>query len=128
MMTLVLISACTPEQNRIAELVNSSRAEAELPHLTSSLPLMDKAQRWAEQLAAAGALSHSDLAEGMPEGYRSLGENVAAASTIEAAHQALLNSPEHLENIMNPAFNWIGTGYAAAPDGTVYVVQVFAQY
>ena len=57
-----------------------------------------------------------------------LGENVGHGPSVAAIEQAFMNSPGHRANILNPEFNWAGTGVSVAADGTVYLVQVFARY
>ena len=63
-----------------------------------------------QHLADQGQLSHSNLADGMPEGWHTLGENVAYASTLEGALKALENSPPHRANMLNPAFDRVAIG------------------
>ena len=42
--------------------------------------------------------------------YRYAGENIAGAPTVERAHNALMQSPGHRANILNPNYNYIGIG------------------
>jgi uncharacterized protein YkwD len=125
---LVSLSACTPQQTEAVSLVNGDRSEAHLVSLVPSPHAMEKAQAWAEHLAATGTLAHSTLREGMPEGWQKLGENVGHGPSIEAVEEGFMRSSGHRANILDPAYNWVGTGYASAADGSVYVVQVFARY
>jgi uncharacterized protein YkwD len=119
---------CTPEQQAVLGKTNASRTEAGVPEMLPSPDAMNKAQAWADQIARSGALAHSTLADGMPAGWTKLGENVGRGSSIDAVFQGFLNSPGHRANLLDPAFNWVGTGVAVSPDGTVIVVQVFARY
>jgi uncharacterized protein YkwD len=64
----------------------------------------------------------------MPPGWTKLGENVGRGPSIDAVYDGFLQSPAHRANLLDSAFNWVGTGTAVAADGTVYVVQVFARY
>jgi uncharacterized protein YkwD len=125
---LALLSACTPEQQSIYDQVNAARTGAGLATLAPSPHAMDKAQAWAEHLARTGTLEHSSLSDGMPEGWRRLGENVGRGPSVAAVEQGFLDSPHHRDNVLDDAFNWVGTGSAMAADGTVYVVEVFATY
>ena len=127
-LALLALIGCTPEQQAALNEVNATRRAAGLTELLPSPHAMAKAQAWAEQLARNNGLSHSQLAIDMPGGWRMLGENVGSGPSIAAVHQGFLNSPHHRENIMNPAWQWLGTGVAVAANGTVYVVQVFARY
>jgi uncharacterized protein YkwD len=124
----VLLTACTPEQQAILDKVNATRQDAGLGALLPSPHAMDKAQAWAGQLAQSGHLAHSTLADGMPSGWSKLGENVGRGPSLDAVMQGFLDSPAHRANLLDPAYNWVGTGVSSTPDGTVVVVQVFARY
>jgi uncharacterized protein YkwD len=119
--------ACDPVKEAASHAeVNEVRAAAGVGALGRTPELDAKARAQADRMAAAGSISHSkDLAAGVSAGWRTIGENVAAAGTIEAAQAALEGSPKHLENMLNPAFTEMGLGVTVAGDGTVYVVQVF---
>lgn len=53
------------------------------------------------------------------------GENIALAGSEPIAYTALVNSPEHLANILQPHFARVGIGAAIAPDGTMLFVEDF---
>ena len=42
--------------------------------------------------------------------YLTAGENLAYAPNVEIAHQGLMNSPGHRENILRPEFGKLGVG------------------
>jgi uncharacterized protein YkwD len=75
-------------------------------------------------MADEGQLSHSVLSDGVPAGWHTLGENVAYASSVEAAMAALEASPPHLANLLNPEFTTIAIGVVER-DGRVWVTEVF---
>ena len=89
---------------------------------------MNKAQAWAELMAAEDDLKHSNLSDGITGDWLVIGENVGYSSDIATVHQAFLDSPSHRANIVDARFNWVGTGYAVGPDGRIWVSQVFVQY
>ena len=125
---LFLFAGCTPEQTDAYERINTIRTENGLPTLLPSPHAMAKAQAWADHLAGTNQLVHSDLWADMPEGGQSIGENVGYGPSVEAINAAFLQSPKHRANLLNPRWNWVGTGIARASNGTLYVVQVFCQY
>ncbi len=125
---VLTLSACTPQQSDTIDRVNATRAEQGLPKLLAHVSLLNKAQAWAEHLAATGTLEHSKLSDGVTGDWKALGENVGYGPSLEAVHKAFLGSAAHRQNIVDPRFNWVGTGVAVGKNGTVYVVQVFAQY
>lgn len=121
-------SGCTPEQLRVATLVNNSRAANGVPPAAVDAALNQKAQRWANELAKTCTLRHSNLAEGAPAGWRSLAENVGYGASIEQIHEAYMNSPTHRPNILNRTFNRQGGGFAPCANrpGVYITVQEFA--
>jgi uncharacterized protein YkwD len=56
-----------------------------------------------------------------------LGENVAMGTTLAYAQNALLNSPPHMQNILDPRFNYVGVGAAIDASGQVWITEDFAQ-
>jgi uncharacterized protein YkwD len=61
--------------------------------------------------------------------FRAAGENLALAPTVEVAHNGLMNSPGHRENILSPDFTQVGTGigYDAPERSTASRVGVYVQ-
>lgn len=129
LVAVVGLAACTPQQEELYDRINASRAEAGLPDLLPHLSAMDQAQAWAEHLAATGTLAHSPDPRGALSGTPGLvAENVGMGSSIAEVHETFLASPAHRNNILSSTYNFVGVGHAVAADGTVFVVQVFAQY
>lgn len=128
LVAVLLLVGCTPEQAAVRDHANAARRAAGLHELSLDVNLNKKAQEWADHLAAIGRIEHSNVAEGVPPGWRKLGENVGRGPSIEAVHNAFMSSAPHRANILDPAFAGIGTGVAVGADGTVYIVQVFGLY
>lgn len=122
------VSACGPKQLDSFQRINYDRTGNGLVGLSINETLMVKAQAWSEYLASASSLQHSQLAQSVDPGWRMLGENVGYGPSPEAVQQAFMRSPGHRANILNPEFNWAGTGVSISSNGTVYVVQIFAKY
>jgi uncharacterized protein YkwD len=86
-------------------------------------------------LRAARRVAH-DLGSGDPEARASaaglelqaVGENVAHAATVAAAHRALWSSPSHRSNILSAYFDSIGIGIASDEDGSVWVCELFGRF
>jgi len=126
-MALVLSSCFTPQQNEVANRINTSRTARNLRPMGQNLELTRKAQAWAEHLARTGRLEHSNLSSGISYRWRALGENVGVGSSIRSVHTSYMRSPGHRANILSNKFNYVGTGHATR-GGRVYTVQVFMQY
>lgn len=108
-----------------ANRINNTRVQAGLGRLVIDDTLVNKAQAWAEQMARAGGISHSELTEGVGDNWRTLGENVGVSPSIAQMHQMFMDSPPHRANIVAGKFNRVGVGVAQA-GGRYYVAQVFA--
>ncbi len=53
--------------------------------------------------------------------YRTAGENLAGARTVDQAHSALMNSAGHRQNILSSSYNKVGVGIATGgPYGSMY--------
>jgi uncharacterized protein YkwD len=121
---VVLAAACSPEEETAFRSVNTLRETNHLRWLDWNQGAYDKAVAWSGHMADEGQLSHSNLAEGVPPGWHTLGENVAYAGTVEHAMAALEASPPHRANLLNPAFTSIAIGVVER-DGRVWVTEVF---
>jgi uncharacterized protein YkwD len=121
------------------ESVNRLRAAAGLAPLRHHATLAHVAQAYAQKMGTEGFFSHSD-----PEGktvldrvtgagyrWRIVGENLARVKTKPGNEVAFtvngwMNSAVHRANILRPDYTEGGVGIAKMPDGTTYLVQVFA--
>jgi hypothetical protein len=123
----------SPER-QLLELVNQERAAARLPPLEWDAGLARAARTHALAMAAARELSHqlrneaslpARLAAATSLHMDAEGENVAMDVTVESAHQHLMHSPPHRENILDGHFNY--AGFAAVWDnGQLWVTEDFA--
>lgn len=113
-------------------MVNAARATEGLPTLERRERLDKIAQAHTEDMMKARMVGHNvgngDLrarmnASGMR--VRIAGENLASARSVEHAHRALWASPSHRDNILFSDFRRMGVAVGRAPDGTVWVTEVF---
>ena len=120
-------------EQRLLEFANQSRAQAAAPPLTLDAGLSRAARAHAEAMVAAGQLSHQFLGEpSLPQRLATTsnlllersGENVALDYNAADAHQHLMLSPHHRENLLNPAYNVVGLGVVRNGD-RLYIVQDF---
>ena len=109
-----------PFVQQVVDLTNAFRRSQGLGELTINLELQEAAQLHSESLAHDDFFSHTGIDGRMPwdraldagYNYYTIGENIAAGQlTPEEVVQAWIDSPSHLENLMNPAFTEIGIGY-----------------
>lgn len=127
-LSLLAASCVSADQTTVFNQVNNSRTSRGVRSLGANQWLSDFAQDWAEWMAATCTLGHSrNYASANPYRWRSLAENVGRGSSLTAVHNAFMNSTSHRNNILNPNFNYAGTGVATGC-GNYWVVHEFMQY
>jgi hypothetical protein len=116
------------DAQQFTTLLNQARADAGLPALVSDVRLVTMATAWSTAMAAAGVLSHNPaLTTEAPYGWTRLSENVGYGGTVAAVHNALMNSPGHRANILDPNVNAVGVGVAYS-GGRVWVTEDFMKH
>lgn len=114
--------------------VNAERALAGLPSLQWNPVLGAAARSHAERMQSTLTLSHqlvgeSDLtvrAASSGAAFSRVAENVAVGHSILKMHDALMHSPHHRENILDPALNSIAIAVVGV-DGSLWAVEDFAR-
>ncbi len=119
------VSIDDKSEEQMLTLVNYERKKAGLAKLTSRIKLKDLAREYGKDMFANGYFSHINL-EGLSPFDRldkagikflAAGENLAFAPNVEIAHQGLMESKGHRENILGADFTKVGIGVM---DGGVY--------
>lgn len=127
-LVLALVGAgCTknPQAAESAKLVNNERARRGIGAAKLDVHLVNKAQDWAEHMAATGRVSHSVLSSNVGKTrWRYLAENVGWARSVGEMHSLFMASSAHRRSILDGRYTRVGTGVAIR-NGRYYVVQVF---
>ena len=106
--------------------INSLRASKGLGPLQTYGELAGVAQRWAEHMAAAGAISHNgNLPNDVSAPWTTLGENVGAGTDVDGLMQAFIASPAHYRNLVDGDYGYVGVGVVWGSDGRLYTCHVF---
>ena len=123
-------------EDKLLALVNSEREAHRLPPLAFDPLLRDLARGHSEKMAATGVLAHDfpgyaaleERAAGAGLPFTKIGENVANGETfvVRFFHEALLASPRHRENILDPEFTHLGIGFVRRGDAR-WATQEFAR-
>lgn len=120
-------------EHQLLEMANADRARAGLAPLKMDEGLVRAARAHAVKMAAQDQLSHQFSGEPALSDRISAnsslhldreGENVASAPDPEDAHRALMSSPPHRDNLLNPKFNVAGIGVVRR-GAQLYVAQDF---
>lgn len=110
----------------LARIVNQERESRGLDRLEVTVQQQRKAREHSGDMAEEQTLRHArDLAGDVFPGdaWTGLGENVVRRRTVEAAHQAFMDSPPHRENLLG---DWTHIGVGVAVDGDdLWVTQRF---
>lgn len=119
------LSVDEASEQEMLERINKERRDRGLSEFTTSVKLRDLSRVYARDMFERGYFSHYN-----PEGespfdrmeqaeitYLTAGENLALAPNVTIAHQGLMDSKGHRENILNPDFGKVGIGVI---DGGVY--------
>ncbi len=112
----------TADQQQMLDLINQERSKVGVAPLKIDAQLQKMAQVKSDEMVAKSYFSHTSPTYGSPFdmmkafgiNYSTAGENIAGNSSVEGAHEALMNSPGHKENILKSSFNYIGIGITAS--------------
>ncbi|MHB8158372.1 MAG: CAP domain-containing protein [Desulfocucumaceae bacterium] len=123
-------SGLTADEQRMLSSVNAERVKNGLSALTPNLKLTGVARLKAKDLIDKNYFGHTSPTYGSPFDmmhqfgitYRTAGENLAGAPSVDTAHTNLMNSPGHRANILNSSFREVGIGVIdGGPYGKMFV-------
>ncbi|PKM49547.1 MAG: serine protease [Firmicutes bacterium HGW-Firmicutes-7] len=105
-------------EQEMVTLVNQARSQNNLPALKVDTALANVARTKAKDMIDNNYFSHNSPTYGSPFDmmksfsirYIKAGENIAGNQTVQAAHDALMNSPGHRANILSQDYTHIGIG------------------
>jgi uncharacterized YkwD family protein len=126
------VTELTYEERNMVDLVNKERTSAGLAPLEVDAQLTATARLKSKDMVDNNYFSHDSPTYGSPFdmmkkfgiSYRSSGENIACNQNVQAAHQALMNSPGHRANILSKDFTHIGVGIVdGGPCGKMFTQQ-----
>ena len=115
------------------DLINQERISRGIKPLKADPELVPVARADAADMFARGYFSHytpegEDPFQRMTDAgikFRTAGENLALAPTLQIAHTGLMNSPGHRANILNPNFGRVGIGIMTGGRRGIMVGQEF---
>lgn len=125
----LLASALIPEERGLLKAINQERAQRHLKPLGLSTPLIDVARERIQRNLERGQMTHDNPTSPVQAlksrgvEYRKLAENLAEAQSAKAAVAAMLKSPTHKANLLNPAYRSVGVAaLRCGPQGFLYGV------
>jgi uncharacterized protein YkwD len=111
-------------ESQFVAALNSARASQGLPALAITGDLTSVARAHSRVMADADHLHHNPDLGSAVSGWRKVGENVGRGPSVSSIHGALMNSPGHRRNILDPDWTELGMG-VVVEDGQLWVTQVF---
>ncbi len=118
------------ERGEMLQLINNARGVAGRAPLTLDEALSASACAWSDQWEDTGVLSHdpnlSTTAGAAVPGWRKLGENLGVGASVGDLHAALMASPTHQANLLDPQFSKVGICLDDTASGETAVTQRFA--
>ncbi len=125
------------EEQKMLDFINQERITRDLRPLVMDPSLTVAARDHSQEMIALNYFSHESPVIGDLEAriknsgiknWAIVGENLAGAQDVKIAHDALMKSEKHKENILNSNYVYVGVGIA---DGSRYgkmFTQIFAKY
>ena len=113
----------TADEGQFLNLANGQRDSVGSGTLAPDTGLRDIARWWAARMAAASDIFHNyNLPNDVHDDWYKLGENVGMGWSVDDLHQAFVKSPTHYQNLVDPAYGFVGIGVAYNSDGKIFVV------
>ncbi|MDI3481009.1 MAG: hypothetical protein PWQ97_664 [Tepidanaerobacteraceae bacterium] len=112
------IEGLTADEQKMLDLINAERQKAGVDPLKIDMKLVEISRKKSQDMIDKNYFGHTSPTYGTPfdalkangVNYQYAGENLAGAPTVEEAHKALMASPGHRANILNPNYNYVGIG------------------
>lgn len=123
----------TADEQQMLDLVNQERQKQGLPALKADPELTKVARVKAKDMIDNNYFDHNSPTYGSPFDmmkkfgveYKTAGENLAGNSSVEGAHQNLMNSQGHRENILKSDYTNVGIGVVDGGQYGKMFVQLF---
>ncbi len=127
-------------EQRMMNLVNAERWNNNLSTLSINPTLVETARLHSREMAEKDYFDHISPASetetpmkrylsqfGHRPTWAKLGENLYYCSMTDPnrGHRALMESPRHRENMLDPDYNEIGVGVYTSDDGRFWVTQLY---
>jgi len=124
------------KEYEMLEYVNEARRKAGVAPLKMDNKLVQIARLKSQDMVIKNYFDHTSPTYGSPfemmskfgVDYHYAGENLAGHYSVSGAHNALMNSPGHRRNILDPNFTHIGIGIVEGGPYGMMFTQMFVGY
>ncbi|MCO5388061.1 CAP domain-containing protein [Desulfosporosinus sp.] len=130
------VSALTADEQLMVDMINQERIAAGLNSVIADLRLTAVGRAKANDMKVNNYFSHTSPTYGSPWAMmqqagitvRWAGENISGNKSVAASMAALMQSPGHKANILDPRFTHVGVGIAyGSAYGNLYVQEFLQQ-
>lgn len=111
-------------ETSFSDLIARERATAGLHPYSHAPDLAEVARAHAARMAGEGRLYHNPNLREQVQNWDIVGENVGKGDTVDAIHEAFMESDTHRREILSPRLTEIGVG-VVHHHGLIWVSQVF---
>ena len=105
--------------------INGLRASLGLKGLATNAVLVNYARWGAKQMADSGKVAHSNIGSLLLNPWSVVSENVANGASVISIFNALVASPSHYPQMVDPLFTAVGVGAYLDSTGRLWTAQVF---
>ena len=128
-----LPAGLTAMEQQMVNLVNQERVKQGFKPLEVDMRLVKAARLKSQDMIDKNYTSHIsptygspfDMMKSMGITYKTAGENIAGAGTVDRAHTNLMNSAGHRANILSPNYTKIGVGIIPGGPYGLMITQMF---
>ena len=128
-----LPTALTAMEQQMVNLVNQERVKQGLKPLEVDMRLVKAARMKSQDMIDKNYTGHIsptygspfDMLKSMGITYKTAGENIAGAGTVDRAHTNLMNSSGHRANILYTQYTKIGIGIIQGGPYGLMITQIF---
>jgi len=120
-------------RKELLNYINVERATHGLGSIVMKNNLNNLSQDYSDTMSSEKFFSHIGLDGSTPDTRRidagietEVGENLAHASSVYFAHQALMRSAIHRENVLDPNWDTVGLGITLDDEGKLTIVEEFS--
>jgi hypothetical protein len=116
----------TTDEAQFFAAINAVRATHGVAPLAPDGQLISIARAWSSHMASTNTLAHNPSLSSQVSNWQRVGENVGMGATVASIEAAFEASPHHFENMVNPAYQYLGVGVVEF-NGTIWVTEDYKQ-
>jgi len=118
------VANASPSEDGFAQKINDERSARRLAILAYDSGLLEVARAHSKRMADEGRLYHNSNLPHQIADWEAIGENVGRGPSVEAIHQAFMNSPSHQSQILGSDYRGYAVGVHQVGE-EIWVTELF---